>query len=106
MNIRIGVPLAESKQSCEAATGKVNIKYNGLVYPCEVFKNNCILACGNNVEPDNIYESNMKDIYRNSAYFNLVREQIERFKNTNTCETCIGQYYMKKLSEGSEGNGK
>lgn len=40
-SIRIGVPLlGETQEShCEAANGKLNIRYDGKVFPCEVFKN-------------------------------------------------------------------
>ena len=41
-NIRIGVPLLGETEEyhCEAANGKLNIRYDGKVFPCEVFKNN------------------------------------------------------------------
>lgn len=44
-NIRVGVPILGEINGahCEAANGKLNIRYDGLVYPCEVFKNNSVL---------------------------------------------------------------
>lgn len=42
--IRIGVPLQGNacEHRCEAAVEKVNIRYDGRVYPCEVFKNDSV----------------------------------------------------------------
>lgn len=99
-SIRIGVPLlGETKESqCEAANGKLNIKYDGKVFPCEVFKNNkvCILK---GIEPENIFDKSIESIYEQSDYLKAVRELVNQFSCGNCCENCIGQYYIKQ-SEG------
>lgn len=94
MEIRVGVPLSfdTSCCKCEAAKGKLNIKYDGYVFPCEVFKNNSMekSLCG--VSPDNIYQRTLSDIYNYSEYLNVVRKLSDRF--SDRCETCVGQYLI------------
>ena len=94
--IRIGVPLlGETHEShCEAAKGKLNIRYDGQVFPCEVFKNNKVHILKEKV-PGNIFESDIESIYMNSEYLKAVRELVEQFSSGNCCENCVGQYYMK-----------
>lgn len=96
-NIRIGVPLLEEKEQCqcEAANGKLNIRYDGRVFPCEVFKNNRVEPLAD-CEPGNIYTDSIKEIYTNSDYLKRVRELVTRHFYETGCEKCIGQYYMKK----------
>lgn len=98
--IRIGVPIqGETKEShCEAAIGKLNIKYDGGVYPCEVFKNNRIVTLDNKTV-GNIFNENIRIIYHESEYLKTVREMIEQFSYSNCCENCAGQYYMKLPGE-------
>lgn len=59
---------------CEAANGKLNIRYDGKVFPCEVFKNNGVEPLSD-CEPDNIYEKSIEYIYKNqlNAYVILIR---------------------------------
>lgn len=100
--IRIGVPLlGETQEShCEAANGKLNIRYDGKVFPCEVFKNNKVYILNDKV-PGNIFDHPIEDIYLTSDYLKEVREIVKKFSCENDCENCIGQYYMK-LSEGEQ----
>lgn len=104
-DIRIGVPLLENKSKllCTAAREKINIKYDGSVYPCEVFKNSKIeLLWG--IYPDNIFDKDLEEIYYNSLYLKSVREYINNFNSINTCENCIGQYLINyKIMEYSNG---
>lgn len=99
-SIRIGVPLlGETQEShCEAANGKLNIRYDGKVFPCEVFKNSrvCIL---NNKVPGNIFDDSIEDIYEKSDYLETVRKLADQFSSVACCEKCVGQYYIKQ-SEG------
>lgn len=106
-NIRVGVPLSEdeNKHSCEAAKGKLNIKYDGYVYPCEVFKNNRVKMDECTIKPDNIYKNDIVSIYNNSKYLNMVRDYIEEFTCTVSCENCIGQYFIDSYIEDGQ-NGK
>lgn len=96
--IRIGVPLlGETLEShCEAAMGKLNIRYDGLVYPCEVFKNNRVNILEGK-KPESIYESGIEDIYTSSDYLETVRNLVSQFSCEACCENCVGQYYMNKL---------
>jgi len=98
MDIRIGVPLSTdtSCHQCEAANGKLNIRYDGKVFPCEVFKNDRVSQCFNGVRPESIYDKSLLDIYNVSPYLNLVRGLSQKFSYDGHCETCIGQYLIEK----------
>ena len=97
--IRVGVPLSVDNgcHRCEAARGKLNIRYDGKVFPCEVFKNRCLQKSLGELEADSIYQHSLFDIYHQSPYLACVRELSEKF--SNRCETCVGQYLI-------EGEGK
>ncbi|WP_455049007.1 radical SAM protein [Mitsuokella sp.] len=96
-NIRIGVPLLGETDEChcEAANGKLNIRYDGKVFPCEVFKNNFVEPLANCV-PGNVFDNSIEDIYANSEYLKKVRELVQRHACNRDCEKCIGQYYLKR----------
>lgn len=96
LDIRIGVPLATetSCHKCEAAKGKLNIRYDGTVFPCEVFKNGRVSMSLEGASPENIYDKPLFEIYRNSAYLNQVRNMSQKFECGKQCETCIGQYLI------------
>lgn len=96
--VRIGLPYSESfcRIYCKAATDKINIRYDGNVYPCEVFKDdllNKLLGC----QPDNVLQDSFTNIYKKSAYLNSVRDRIAAFKKTDSDEACYGQFKMEKL---------
>lgn len=104
IDIRIGVPLSLEAEChrCEAAKGKLNIKYDGKVFPCEVFKNERMSHCLKGMQPDSIYDKGLTEIYRHSPYLELVRKLEEEFSCTGECETCIGQYLIMKERESSK----
>ena len=94
--VRIGLPYSDSncRIYCKAASDKINIRYDGNVYPCEVFKDdllNAKLGC----EPDNVWKDSFYDIYQNSSYLNVVRRRIEAFKKEDGDETCYGQFKIE-----------
>ena len=94
--VRIGLPYSDSncRIYCKAASDKINVRYDGNVYPCEVFKDdllNAKLGC----EPDNVWKDSFYDIYQNSPYLNVVRKSIDAFKKEDGDETCYGQFKMK-----------
>ena len=94
--VRIGLPYSDSncRIYCKAAIDKINVRYDGNVYPCEVLKDdllNAKLGC----EPDNVWKDSFYDIYQNSSYLNVVRRRIEAFKKEDGDETCYGQFKMK-----------
>lgn len=96
--VRIGLPYSDSncRIYCKAASDKINVRYDGNVYPCEVFKDdllNAKLGC----EPDNVWKDSFYDIYQNSSYLNVVRRRIEAFKKEDGNETCYGQFKMVNL---------
>ena len=94
--VRIGLPYSDSncRIYCKAASDKINVRYDGNVYPCEVFKDdllNAKLGC----EPDNVWKDSFYDLYQNSPYLNVVRKSIEVFKKEDGDETCYEQFKMK-----------
>ena len=96
--VRIGLPYSDSncRIYCKAASDKINVRYDGNVYPCEVFKDDLLntkLGC----EPDNVWKDSFYDLYQNSPYLNVVRKSIEVFKKEDGDETCYGQFKMEKL---------
>ena len=93
--IRVGVPLSIDSgcTHCEAASGKLNIRYDGKVFPCEVFKNHSFQKNIKGLQPDSIYQYSLIDIYNHSSYLIRVRELSDNF--SDRCETCVGQYLIK-----------
>lgn len=102
--IRIGVPLSTevSCHKCEAASGKLNIRYDGIVFPCEVFKNCPMTKRLGSLLPSSIYEDSLFNIYQNSKYLQLVRELSHDFYSSPN-ETCVGQHLIEQ--ERSNKNG-
>lgn len=100
VDIRIGVPLSIDKSchKCEAANGKLNIKYDGSVFPCEVFKNGRISHYVNDEPPDSIHDKPLTEIYNSSVYLSTVRKLSTDYHCSSNRETCVGQYLLK--SEG------
>ena len=82
----------------EAANGKLNIRYDGKVFPCEVFKNNGVEPLSD-CEPDNIYEKSIEYIYKDSLYLKKARELVKSHVGCISCEQCVGQYYLGKSME-------
>lgn len=99
--IRIGVPLfgETAETHCEAASGKLNIRYDGNVYPCEVFKNHRMDIL-EDIAPGNIFMETLEHIYQESAYLKQVRMLIDRFSCSSCCENCVGQYYINRKKQG------
>lgn len=97
IGIRIGTPLAgeECRHNCEAANGKLNIRYDGKVYPCEVFKNNKVKFI-DGCEADCVYDKNLIEIYNNSSYLLAVRNQLAMYSHISDEENCIGQKFIKR----------
>ena len=94
--VRIGLPYSDSncRIYCKAASDKINVRYDGNVYPCEVFKDdllNAKLGC----KPDNVWKDRFYDIYQEASYLNVVRRRIEAFKKEDGDETCYGQFKIE-----------
>lgn len=96
--VRIGLPYSDSncRIYCKAASDKINVRYDGNVYPCEVFKDD-LLNAKLGFEPDNVWKDSFYDIYKSSPYLNVVRKSIDAFKKEDGNETCYGQFKMEKL---------
>ena len=94
--IRIGIPLSINGDShrCMAAMEKLNIRYDGKVFPCEVFKDGCADLSLTGFEPESIYEQSLLDIYQHSPYLHQVRTMANTLSHCDSHETCIGQYLI------------
>lgn len=92
--IRLGIPFqsCSEKANCLAGTVKLDIRYDGNVYPCEAFKDD-MLVIAESLEPDNVKTKRLTEIYSESKYINEIRLRLERFQRVDTCETCMSQYY-------------
>lgn len=95
--VRIGIPFSDctTRLNCLAGTIKLNVRYDGNVYPCEAFKDDNPSFL-NEIEPDCIYNKSLYEIYMHSEYLNDVRRKLVDYQYKNTCESCINQYYRKK----------
>lgn len=96
IKIRMGVPFRNGTRRINCMTGicKLDVRYDGKVYPCEAFKNNNLMHVG--IETDNVNKKSLKEIYLSSAYLIHVRSLLETFQKEKTCETCMNQYYTRK----------
>ena len=92
--IRLGIPFQScaEKVNCLAGTVKLDIRYDGNIYPCEAFKDDMFVITGV-LESDNVKNKRLKKIYFESQYLNEIRMLLEGFQRINTCETCMNQYY-------------
>lgn len=96
ISIRFGIPFADCvrRVNCKTGINKLNIRYDGLVYPCEAFKNN--LPSGfTKAMPDSVCQYPLTKIYNESQYLLEIREKLEAYQQLNTCESCMNQYYTK-----------
>lgn len=96
--VRIGVPLSINGtcHRCMAATGKLNIRYDGKVFPCEVFKDGRADQSLEGPEPESIYEYSLQNIFQHSAYLQRVRALSDEFSRYDGHEMCIGQHLINR----------
>lgn len=101
--IRIGIPLSLDFDSdfCHAASSKLYIKFDGTVYGCEAFKYIQQLDGESNViQPNNIFESSLLEIYNNSKYLKATQEFVKKYSCLNSkCESCPVQKYLEAKGE-------
>lgn len=102
LSIRVGVPFSDNqdKTKCEAAKGKLNIKYDGSVFPCEVFKNDRVNFKRKGLFAENINQKRLLDIYKDSEYLKFVRNYVETYTCNHNCDNCVGQYLITENTEG------
>lgn len=95
--IRFGIPFGDCTNRINCMTGivKLDIRYDGKVYPCEAFKNDNVGGLLS-AEPDDITKMSLSDIYLKSVYLSQVRNLLKDFQSIDTCETCMNQYYRNK----------
>lgn len=98
--IRLGIPFMECSNRVNCLTGisKLNIRYDGNVYPCEAFKNDQPVFISH-AQADNVNEICLSDIYANSVYLQQIREMLDKYQSCKTCETCLAQFlsYRKEI---------
>lgn len=101
LSIRVGVPFSDNqeKTKCEAAKGKLNIKYDGSVFPCEVFKNDRVNLKKRGLFAENINKKRLLDIYNDSEYLKFVRNYVETYACNHDCDNCVGQYLIAENTE-------
>lgn len=99
IDIRVGIPLSNNTNyGCNASLGKLIIRYDGAVFPCEAFKYISALVGEKAVKPDNISTSSLKDIYYNSEFLSALRTEIKEFKTQKmNCESCPAQWRLAKV---------
>ena len=97
IGVRIGIPYSDfgHRVNCLTGSTKLNIRYDGNVYPCEAFKNDqleqIIKVSVNNIKMDRLI-----DIYNDSQYLSKVRDEHQAYFESNSCETCFAQYLSNK----------
>ncbi len=100
IKIRIGIPFSEKHESrkCRAGLGKLIIRYDGAVLPCEAYKYIKCINNGHEIKPDNINNHSLREIYFNSEFLNTFRQEIKAFQTEdNSCEVCPAQARIKFL---------
>jgi MoaA/NifB/PqqE/SkfB family radical SAM enzyme len=105
VDIRIGVPLSSdvSCHKCEAGDGKLSIKYDGYVFPCEVFKNGRARVQLEELKPGNVYNCSLYEIYNDSPYLKYVRDYSRSHSYGKHREICIGQHLINDKENGPNG---
>lgn len=91
--IRLGSPFnilaLESDVDCDAGIDKIIIGSDGIVYPCDAFKN--VVPKGNLIS---IYQGNLREIWENSEYLNDIRHKV-KYGLCSTCSTCVNHIKCK-----------
>lgn len=97
VNIRMGIPFSDCYQhvNCLTGTAKLNVRYDGNVYPCEAFKNDQLKRFMT-LSVDNVNNDRLLNMYVNSPYLAEIRERHLAYLDVNTCETCFAQYLSNK----------
>ena len=95
IKIRLGVPFRDGANRVNCLTGicKLDVRYDGKVYPCEAFKNDNLKRI--EADADSIKAKSLKEIYHSSDYLKQIRTLLASFQTVQTCETCMNQYYTR-----------
>lgn len=93
VNIRIGSPfnilLTENDVDCNAGINKIVIGSDGIVYPCDAFKN--LIPKGEFIS---VYDGSLKEIWEKSEYLNDIRQKLKQGLCT-TCKLCVNNIKCK-----------
>ena len=97
VSIHMGIPFTDcaKRMCCNTGIIKLNVRYDGLVYPCEAFKNDLPEGFVES-RPDSVYEKSLKVIYEHSEYLMEIRQRLNEFQFVDCGESCMNQYYCKK----------
>lgn len=85
--IRIGNPLDNKPEKCNAGVGKIVVRYDGMVFPCEAFK-----SCDKlyNYRPLSVYDYRLGHILKKSLYLDAAQAIIINNKKKD-CMNCPAQ---------------
>lgn len=92
--IRIGMPFINGRPICNTGTSKLNVRYDGFVFPCEAFKDGMMEIEGDT--PCNVKKVSLKEIYSSSSYLFKVRLGLAKYKESDTSEPCYGQFFRNE----------
>lgn len=99
-SIRVGLPLSISGSTppCHAVREKIYIKFDGSVFGCEAFKYITFYdENGMPIAPDNIFDKDIVEIYKNSEYLKQSIVLVKSFENCSVgCENCPVQKYLRE----------
>lgn len=101
--IRLGLPFSAKRAACGTGTVKLTVRYDGYVFPCEAFKEG-LMEIGEGVTPENVKETCLKKIYKNSSYLKVVRDGLKAYTKCEDEEHCYGQHCRKQQDIMSETN--
>ena len=91
VKLRLGKPFRTGTyKSCMTGTIRLAVRYDGLVFPCGAFKDGMMEFM--NYQPDNVKEKRLVDIYQSSGYVIKVREELEKYYDSEVTEPCFGQW--------------
>lgn len=88
--VRVGSPLdlkGKSIERCYAGVGRLSVRYDGKVFPCEAYK---FLKEISKEQPLSIKEHSIDEIYKQSGFLNTIQDQIKADKHA-TCKDCPAQ---------------
>ena len=86
--IRVGSPLSENSSTrCNAISGRISIRYDGYVFPCEAWKH-----CDrfDDYKPLNVYKRKLSQILQTSHYLKSIKNYIDALKDVK-CSECPAQ---------------
>lgn len=96
--LRLGLPFSSKRTVCGTGVGKLTIRYDGFVFPCEAFKDG-MMEIGQNIVPENVKNRSLIEIYYASAYLKKVRDGQNLFPDSEVSEFCYGQFCRRMMKK-------